>query len=91
MELGDRRHLAEALCVLAALAAARGDASSAGRFWGALESLEHERPWLDPAMKADVEARVREAWGDDFAAARETTRQLSAEDAVLAAMRPIED
>jgi predicted ATPase len=89
-ELGDRRHLAEALCVLAALAAARGDGSSAGWYWGALDSIERERRWLAPATRLDFEARVRQVEGVDFTVAFETARYLSADEAVLAALKSIE-
>ncbi len=85
-ELGDRRHLAESLCLLASVAAARHDPSSAGQFWGAVESLERERQWLDAASKTNYAASVQKARGQDFETALAKMRQLPTDDAVRAAL-----
>jgi predicted ATPase len=88
--LGDRRHLAVSLGVLAAAAAKNGDPAAAGRFWGAVEALEREREWLDSDSRALCEACLHDADGPEFDAAVETRRQLAPDDAVSAALAEID-
>ncbi|HKC78145.1 MAG TPA: tetratricopeptide repeat protein, partial [Gaiellaceae bacterium] len=88
--LGDRVHLAECFGLRAAIATARREPATAGRFWGALEALEREREWLDPESRAAYSSRVEAARGPDFDAAAEQMRRLSADDAVGAALAEID-
>jgi tetratricopeptide (TPR) repeat protein len=88
--LGDRVHLAECFGLRAAIAAARGQPASAGRFWGALEAVEREREWLDPETRAGYSSRIDAARGVDFDAAAEEVRQLSPDDAIGAALAEID-
>ena len=52
-DMGDRRHVVQALGLLAAVAAGRGERMRAGRLWGAVETMEQggpfgQRPRLAP-------------------------------------------
>ena len=88
--LGDRVHLVECFGLRASIAAARGEAAIAGRFWGALVALEREREWLDAETRAGYSSRVDAVRGPDFDAAVEHLRQLSPDDAVGAAVAEID-
>jgi tetratricopeptide (TPR) repeat protein len=88
--LGDRVHLAECFGLRAAIAVARGEPATAGRFWGALEALEREREWLDPESRAGYSSRVDAARGAEFDAAAAEMRELSPDDAVEAALAEID-
>jgi len=88
--LGDRVHLAECFALRAAIAAARGEPATTGRFWGALETLERERDWLDPQTRAGYSSRVDRARGREFDSAAQQMRQLPLDDAVAAALAEID-
>jgi tetratricopeptide (TPR) repeat protein len=56
-DMGDRRHAVQALALLAAVAARRGDSHRAGRLWGAVEAEE---------LRGPLGRRPRmAAWDDD--------------------------
>jgi len=88
--LGDRVHLAECFALHAAIAAARAEPATAGRFWGALEALEREREWLDAETRAGYSSRVKAVQGSEFDSGAEQMRQLSPDDAVAAALAEID-
>lgn len=92
LELGrqieDRQSLIYSLAHLARNAAVRGDASRAGRLWGALEAEEERAPvgqW--EAERATYAEGIFVADGPEFERAREEGRRLSFEAAVSEALR----
>jgi predicted ATPase len=92
-DMGDRRHAVQALALLAAVAARRGDSHRAGRLWGAVEAEE---------LRGPLGRRPRmAAWDDDrekfhklvhaepdaaFERALTEGRRLSPDDAVAYAL-----
>jgi hypothetical protein len=86
-ELGDRRGMIWGLVLLARAAAARGDASRAGRFWGVVEAEHERRPIGQWERERDLYSeRIGSGFGPEFARAREQGRQLSLEQAVEEAL-----
>ena len=88
-ELGDHFHLLESFALLAAIAAKRGNAAAAGRFWGALEALEREGHAIDPDSRERYADLVRNAEGAEFAAAIESMHRLEPDDAVKLALESL--
>jgi predicted ATPase/class 3 adenylate cyclase len=82
--LGRRQHTTYCLAGLAAVAAARGDAESAGRLWGVVERLEEERGFklnhFERVRYEQIIATV--AGGAAFEEAVSTGRALSLERAL---------
>ena len=89
-ELGDHFHLVDSFALLAAIAAKRGNAAAAGRFWGALEALEQEGHAIDPDSRERYADLVRNAEGAEFAAAVESMHRLEADDAVKLALESLQ-
>jgi non-specific serine/threonine protein kinase len=88
-DMSDRRHTLQALGVLAALAAGRGDAERAARLWGALEAEELRGPvGLRPRMapwsteRARFAAAVVGAADAAFEQRRAEGRRMELRDAV---------
>jgi len=77
-ELGDRMSMVFSAAEVAWVAALRGDVTTAGRIWGAIEAEEEVAPigqW--PAQRAEYEAAVRGTGGPQFERGREQGRLLS--------------
>ncbi len=92
-DMGDRRHGVQALAILAAVAAGRGDSSRAGRLWGAVEAEELRGPLGSrPRMAAWDEERAKfhalahAALDAAFERALTEGRRLSLDDAVAYAL-----
>ena len=92
-DMGDRRHTAQALALLAAVAAGRGEPERAGRLWGALETLElagalgtrpRLRPWAED--RARFAAVVFAEAGPDLEGGLRTGRRLTLDQAVEEAL-----
>ena len=78
-DLGDRKHLAYCVALLACIAAARGEPVAAGRYWGALEALEREGHTLDPDERARYAELVHAVDCAAFSSAAEAMRTLAEE------------
>ena len=92
-DMGDRRHGVQALAILAAVAAGRGDSSRAGRLWGAVEAEELRGPLGSrPRMAAWDEERAKfhalahAALDAAFERALTEGRRLSLDEAVAYAL-----
>ena len=73
------------------IAVLRGDVTTAGRIWGAIEAEEEVAPigqW--PAQRAEYHAAVRGTGGPEFERGREQGRLLSLVEAVGAGEAQIE-
>jgi hypothetical protein len=90
-ELGDRMSMVFSAAEVAWVAVLRGDVTTAGRIWGAIEAEEEVAPigqW--PAQRAEYQAAVRGTGGPEFERGREQGRLLSLVEAVGAGEAQIE-
>ena len=92
-DMGDRRHAVQALALLAANAAGRGEPKRAGLLWGALETVEQagalgQRPRLAPWAqdRERFEAVVFAEAGPDLERGRGAGRRLTLDQAVEEAL-----
>jgi tetratricopeptide (TPR) repeat protein len=91
----DRRHVVQALALLARLAAGRGDSKRAARLWGALEAEEArgavgQRPRMAAwdEERARFEEVVLASADADFEPERAEGRRMALDDAVAYALAP---
>ena len=81
--IGDRLGTVLGVAEMARAAAARGDAESAGRLWGALEHEAARAPLpMWERSRPEIARHVEHAAGDEFERGRSAGRRLSLSEAV---------